>query len=103
VSGGVKLKVETASVVEMKAESKNPSDDLPNQCWTDRKIRALYTKENEGSDKENIGPLRGGWAEVAETLMKVWKYYSLLGMTYNARKERQTNGSLFEKILNLQK
>jgi len=30
-SGGVKPKAESASVVEMKAESKNPSEDLPNQ------------------------------------------------------------------------
>jgi len=30
-SGGVEPKGETASIVEMKAESKNPSEDLPNQ------------------------------------------------------------------------
>jgi len=29
--GGVKPKAETESIVEMKVESKNPSEDLPNQ------------------------------------------------------------------------
>jgi len=64
VSGGVKPKAET---VEMKAESKNPSEDLSNQeknqYWTIYwwGTGTLYAKRKSGSDQENKGPLRRGW------------------------------------------
>jgi len=49
--GGVKPKGETASVVEMKAESKNTSEDLPNQeknqYWT------VYWWEKGVSDQKD--------------------------------------------------
>jgi len=77
VSGGVEPKAETAGVVGMKAESKNSSEDLPNQeknqYWTVYwwEIGALYTKEKVGSDQENDEPLRGKWAKTAG--MKIWQ------------------------------
>jgi len=59
-SGGVKLEAETASIVRMKAKSKNPWEDHPNQeknqyCtfyWWE-KGAFIYTKCKEGSDQKD--------------------------------------------------
>jgi len=59
--------------------------------------KGFIYKRKGGSDQENIRPLRGGWAKTAGNKIWEWKYGSLFGMTDIARKERQTNGSLFEK------
>jgi len=76
-SGGVEPKAETVSIVGMKAESRNPSEDLPKP------------------KKESILNCR---------LMgnKGFIYIGIV-MTYISRKERQTNSSLFKAILSLQK
>jgi len=46
------------------------------------------------------------WTDLLEEgkrKMREWKQGNLFGMPYISRKERQTNGNLFEKTLNLQK
>jgi len=58
VPEGVKPKAEITSIVVMKAESNNPSEDLPNQennwYWTGYwwETGALYIKGEMGSDLE---------------------------------------------------
>jgi len=65
--GGVEPEAKTASVVEMRVESKNPSDDLPNKekepilNWLLTRNRGfLYTKGRKRVDQENNWPLRRG-------------------------------------------
>jgi len=41
--------------------------------------------------------LEEGKTEMAVKVNEKWKHVSPFGMTYFTRKERQTNGSLFEK------
>jgi len=107
VSKGVKQKVETTSVVRRRWRAKIPFEDPPNQekkqywtvYWWGK--GAFHTKSKEGSDQIKKWRIseNGLTKNIGKVKVREWKCSSLFRMTFITWKERETNGSLFEKTL----
>jgi len=66
VSGGVKLKAEIASIVGMKAESKNPNEDLSKSrkesvlnCLLTGNRGFIYTREIKNGSRKHLDKING--------------------------------------------